>query len=162
MADQLDNRPVFTIVMGCNGAGKSAWMRANRDRLPERHYDKDSIADGVGGWDTTSARERTDTIVNEAVDEAMAGRHSFGIESTYSGQPGRAMVEPAPVVVVPDRTRSWRALPPRSVPAGQMPQTTIRRPSRAASRRYSFSSQDLSRLGSKTIRWPAGDPQRSM
>ena len=95
MADQLDNRPVFTIVMGCNGAGKSAWKRANRDRLPERYYDKDAIADGVGGWDTTSARERTDTIVSEAVEEAMAGRHNFGIESTYSGQPGRVMVERA-------------------------------------------------------------------
>lgn len=39
MADQLDNRPVFTIVMGCNGAGKSAWKRANRGRLPERYCD---------------------------------------------------------------------------------------------------------------------------
>ena len=95
MADQLDNRPVFTIVMGCNGAGKSAWKRANRDRLPERYYDKDSIADGVGGWDTGRAREHTDAIVNQAVDEALAGRHNFGIESTYSGQPGRALVERA-------------------------------------------------------------------
>ena len=40
VADQLDNRPVFTIVMGCNGAGKSAWKRANQDRLPERYFDK--------------------------------------------------------------------------------------------------------------------------
>lgn len=95
MADQLDNRPVFTIVMGCNGAGKSVWKRANRDRLPERYYDKDSIADGVGGWDTGRAREHTDTIVNQAVAEALAGRHNFGIESTYSGQPGRALVERA-------------------------------------------------------------------
>lgn len=95
MADQLDNRPVFTIVMGCNGAGKSAWKRANRDRLPERYFDKDSIADGVGGWETGRAREHTDVIVNQAIDEAIAGRHNFGIESTYSGQPGRALFERA-------------------------------------------------------------------
>ena len=48
MADQLDNRPVFTIVMGCNGAGKSAWKRENYDRLPNPYLDQDSIAGGVG------------------------------------------------------------------------------------------------------------------
>ena len=92
MADQLDNRPVFTIVMGCNGAEKSAWKRANQDRLPERYFDKDSVADGVGGWDTASARERTDEIINAELDRALAGQHNFGIESTYSGQPGRTLV----------------------------------------------------------------------
>ena len=95
MADQLDNRPVFTIVMGCNGSGKSAWKRANQDRLPDRYFDKDSVADGVGGWDTESARERTDAYVNDEIDKAMAERRDFGIESTYSGRPGRALVERA-------------------------------------------------------------------
>ena len=46
MADQLDSRPVFTIVMARNGAGKSAWKRANYDLLPDRFYDQDSIARG--------------------------------------------------------------------------------------------------------------------
>ena len=95
MADQLDNRPVFTIVMGCNGAGKSAWKRANQDRLPERYFDKDSIADGIGGWDTADARERTDAYVNAEIDKALDERRNFGIESTYSGRPGRALVERA-------------------------------------------------------------------
>ena len=93
MADQLDNRPVFTIVMGCNGAGKSAWKRANQDRLPERYFDKDSIADGIGGWETADARERTDAYVNAEIDKALNERRNFGIESTYSGRPGRALVE---------------------------------------------------------------------
>ncbi len=44
MADQLDNRPVFTVVMGCNGVEKSAWKRGNYDLLPDRYYDQDSIA----------------------------------------------------------------------------------------------------------------------
>ena len=95
MADQLDNRPVFTIVMGCNGAGKSAWRRANQDRLPERYFDKDSIADGIGGWDTADARERTDAYVSAEIDKALEERRNFGIESTYSGRPGRALVERA-------------------------------------------------------------------
>ena len=95
MADQLDNRPVFTIVMGCNGSGKSAWKRANQDRLPERYFDKDSIADGIGGWDTADARERTDAYVNAEIDKALEERRNFGIESTYSGRPGRALVERA-------------------------------------------------------------------
>ena len=95
MADQLDNRPVFTIVMGCNGSGKSAWKRANQDRLPERYFDKDSVADGIGGWDTESARERTDAYVNAEIDKALVERRDFGIESTYSGRPGRTLVERA-------------------------------------------------------------------
>ena len=95
MADQLDNRPVFTIVMGCNGAGKSAWKRANQDRLPERYFDKDSIADGIGGWDTADARERTDAYVNAEIDKALDERRNFGVESTYSGRPGRTLVERA-------------------------------------------------------------------
>ena len=92
MADQLDNRPVFTIVMGCNGAGKSAWKRANQDRLPERYFDKDSVAGGIGGWDTPDARRRTDEYVNGEIDKALAEGLNFGIESTYSGRPGAALV----------------------------------------------------------------------
>ena len=52
MADQLDSRPVFIIVMGCNGTGKSAWKRGNYDRLPDRFLDQDSIAGGIGDWNS--------------------------------------------------------------------------------------------------------------
>lgn len=93
MADQLDDRPVFTIVMGCNGAGKSAWKRGNYDLLPERYFDQDSIAGGIGDWNSESARTRTRAIVDAEVAEAMAGRFDFGVESTYSGRPGREMVD---------------------------------------------------------------------
>lgn len=92
MADQLDNRPVFTIVMGCNGAGKSAWKRANQDRLPERYFDKDSVASGIGGWDTPDARRRTDEYVNAEIDKSLTEGLNFGIESTYSGRPGPELV----------------------------------------------------------------------
>ena len=95
MADQLDNRPVFTIVMRCNGGGKSAWKRENYDRLPEHYCDQDSIAGGIGDWNSESARARTREYVDSQIDQAMAARRDIGIESTYSGQPGRAMVERA-------------------------------------------------------------------
>ena len=92
MADQPDSRPVFTIVMGCDGSGKSAWKRANYDRLPDRYFDQDSIAGGIGDWDSEDARQRTRRYVDEEVGAAIEARVSFGIESTYSGRPGREMV----------------------------------------------------------------------
>ena len=95
MGDQLDNRPVFTIVMGCNGSGKSVWKRDNYDLLPDRYFDLDSIAGGVGDWNSEEARERTATIVEVEIQDAIAAQVSYGIESTYSGRPGRARVEEA-------------------------------------------------------------------
>ena len=56
MADQLDNRPVFTVVLGCAGAGKTAWEPENWDRLPDWYFDHDSFAGGVGDWDTAAAK----------------------------------------------------------------------------------------------------------
>ena len=95
MADQLDNRPVFTIVMGCNGAGKSAWKRGNYDRLPSRYFDQDSIAGGIGDWNSEEARERTRTYVEAETEAAMRECLDFGIESTCSGAPGPAMLRKA-------------------------------------------------------------------
>lgn len=93
MADQLDSRPVFVIVMGCNGSGKSAWKRANYDRLPDRYFDQDSIAGGIGDWNSEEARDRTKGIFEAEVAEAIRHGLSFGIESTFSGRPGPEMVE---------------------------------------------------------------------
>jgi len=95
MADQLDSRPVFMIVMGCNGCGKSAWKRSHYDLLPDRYFDQDSIAGGIGDWDSEDARRRTGEIVEAQIAKAIRDRLSFGIESTYSGRPGRARVEQA-------------------------------------------------------------------
>ena len=95
MADQLDDRPVFTIVMGCNGVGKSAWKRANYDLLPSRYFDLDSVAGGIGDWNSEDARRRTATITELEIQNAIAERVSYGIESTYSGRPGRERVEQA-------------------------------------------------------------------
>ena len=93
MSDQLDNRPVFTIVMGCNGAGKSAWKRENYDRLPGLYIDQDSIAGGVGDWNSEVARERTREIADAQINRAIEQQIDFGMESTYSGLPGPTMVD---------------------------------------------------------------------
>ena len=93
MSELLDPRPVFTIVMGCNGVGKSAWKRKNYDLLPARYYDQDSIAGGLGDWNSEEARDRTRVIVDAQIDESIRERLNFGMESTYSGLPGPDMVE---------------------------------------------------------------------
>ena len=95
MAEIIDARPRIVIVMGCNGAGKSAWKRANYGRLPERYFDQDSIAGGIGDWDDEGARARTRQYVDGQIEEIFAARLDFGFESTFSGRPGPALLERA-------------------------------------------------------------------
>ena len=92
MAEIMDRRAVFTIVMGCDGAGKSAWKRANYDRLPRQYFDQDSIAGGVGDWNDEEARQRARRIVQAEIESCFAQGESFGTESTFSGQPGPALM----------------------------------------------------------------------
>ena len=92
MAEIMDRRPVCTLVMGCNGAGKSAWKRANYDRLPRRYFDQDSIAGGIGDWNDEEARQHTRRIVDVEIESCFSQRENFGIESTFSGRPGPAMM----------------------------------------------------------------------
>lgn len=92
MAEIMDRRPTFTIVMGCNGSGKSAWKRAHYDRLPRKYFDQDSIAGGIGDWNDEDARRRTRDYVESQIAKCFADRESFGMESTFSGRPEPAMV----------------------------------------------------------------------
>ena len=92
MAEIMDRRPVFILVIGCDGAGKSAWKRANYDRLPRRYFDEASIAGGIGDWNDEEARQRTRRIVDAEIESCFTQRESFGIESTFSGRPGPAMM----------------------------------------------------------------------
>ena len=95
MSDQLDNRPVFTILMGCNGAGKSAWKRLNYDRLPERFIEQDAVAGGFGDWNNEENRKRTRVKVDAEIEECFTQRLDWGIESTFSGLPGPQMMDRA-------------------------------------------------------------------
>ena len=55
-------RPVLTVVIGANGAGKTTWARAMRGSLPKQYHNADSIADGLGDPDSAAlqlpARDR--------------------------------------------------------------------------------------------------------
>ena len=93
MAELLSNKPVFTIVMGCNGSGKSAWKRAHYDELPQRYIDQDSIAGGFGDWNDQINREHTQELVDQEIDELIENKEDFGMESTFSGRPGTAMMD---------------------------------------------------------------------
>lgn len=95
MADILDNKPVFTIVMGCNGCGKTTWKRANRDALADVHIDLDSIADGLGNWDNEASRIEALRIGEERIARAIAEHAAYGVESDYSGERGVNQVSEA-------------------------------------------------------------------
>lgn len=92
MAELIDPRPKVVIVMGCDGSGKTAWKRANYDRLPAKYFDQDSIAGGIGDWNDAGARQRTREYVDAEMAKCFAGRESFGTEGTCSGQPGPPLV----------------------------------------------------------------------
>lgn len=92
MAELIDPRPRLMLVMGCNGSGKTAWKRANYDRLPEKYFDQDSIAGGIGDWNDPGARARTREYVDAETAKCFSVRESFGSESTFSGRPGPLLV----------------------------------------------------------------------
>ena len=83
----------FTVVMGCNGAGKTTWKRANYDRLPARHYDLDAVAGGIGDWNNRETQRRALKIAQAEIDRAIAAGQNFGTETTYAGRRGPAMVQ---------------------------------------------------------------------
>ena len=93
MSELIDPRPVFTRVMGCDGAGKSAWRRTSYDQLPDRYYDLDAVAGGMGDCDSAATRERAAEFVDAQVDESIRKRLDFGMESAYCGRVGRDMVK---------------------------------------------------------------------
>ena len=86
---------MFTVLLGCAGAGKTAWKRNNWDRLPGRYFDHDSFAGGVGDWDTEAAKAMARRYIDEEIAKAIEARLAFGGESTCPSGPGRELVERA-------------------------------------------------------------------
>lgn len=79
--------PELTIVIGANGAGKTTWCNHNRhERLPAAFYNADSIANGLGGWNSPARQEEAREIVDVKIREHLKNNTDFGFESTYSGR----------------------------------------------------------------------------
>ena len=77
--------PKLTIVIGANGAGKTTWCREERSRLPKHFYNADSIAEGLGDWNSPTQQRQSRRLVDKAVERHLAENEDFGFESTYSG-----------------------------------------------------------------------------
>lgn len=87
--------PTLMLVIGGNGAGKSTWCSANRERLPDHFYDADSIARGLGGWNDVDRQRDARRLVDVSVQGHLEKNESFGFESTYSGRSRPSIVETA-------------------------------------------------------------------
>ena len=87
--------PRFTLVFGANGAGKTTWCRRHRHFLPERALNADSIAEGLGSYDSRANQIRAGKIVNQEIARCLKDRESFALETTYSGRARPALVERA-------------------------------------------------------------------
>ena len=81
--------------MGCSGCGKTTWKRANRDALAEVHIDLDSIAEGLGNWDSEISRIDALRIGEERIRKSIAEHTAYGVENTYSGERGVNQVSDA-------------------------------------------------------------------
>ena len=78
--------PKLTIVVGANGAGKSTWSERHRKELPTDFYNADSIARGLGDWNSARKQREARELVDRAIEEQLATRGDFGFESTYSSR----------------------------------------------------------------------------
>lgn len=79
--------PKLTIVIGANGAGKSTWCDKHRSRrLPADFYNADSIAKGLGDWNSPAKQGAAREMVDAAIEQHLQKRSDFGFESTYSGR----------------------------------------------------------------------------
>ena len=87
--------PKLTIVIGANGAGKSTWCEWYREELPTNFYNADSIARGLGDWNSARKQREARELVDHAIEDQLAVRGDFGFESTYSGRSRPSIVRRA-------------------------------------------------------------------
>ena len=87
--------PTLAIVAGAAGAGKQAWTRGHRTRLPDAFYDADWLAEGLGGWDDDDHRAAANTMITERINKHLKKRESFGLKTTLEGPGTAAIIERA-------------------------------------------------------------------
>lgn len=78
--------PKLKIVIGANGAGKSTWCKAHQSELPLHFYNADSIANGLGDWNSAKLQQKARRFVDQEIGDRLKNNEDFGFESTYSGK----------------------------------------------------------------------------
>ena len=81
MGDTRDGGPKLTLLIGCEGSGRTGWRRANQDLLPELFLDADGLADALGGWESREARERGAELLRRELYNAFADRRDIGLKA---------------------------------------------------------------------------------
>ena len=87
--------PELTIVIGCNGAGKSTWCENHADALPADFYNPDRVAKGMGDWNSRSKQRAAGKVVRRLIHGHLQRKESFGFEATYAGRSTPRIVERA-------------------------------------------------------------------
>ena len=89
------SKPVLTLLMGADGAGKTSWRDRGKVPLPSWFFDPERVAAGVGDWNTVEAQRRGEELIDHQVDVAIARGDDFGIETTYADERSQELVERA-------------------------------------------------------------------
>ena len=87
--------PELTIVIGCNGAGKSTWCENHADALPADFYNPDRVAKGMGNRNSRSKQRAAGKVVRRLIHGHLQRKESFGFEATYAGRSTPRIVERA-------------------------------------------------------------------
>ena len=89
------NVPWMLAVIGANGAGKSTWCKHFSSVLPDPFFDADHIAQELGSYDNPGDQRRAREIVDCGIEDCLAARRPFGLETTYSGSSRPRLIEKA-------------------------------------------------------------------
>jgi predicted ABC-type ATPase len=92
--------PKLVVIGGPNGAGKTTFAReylAHEAAAP-RFLNTDEIARGLSPLDPSLSQTRAGRLIVEETRRLIAGRASFGLESTLSGRAQARWIEEAKAV----------------------------------------------------------------
>jgi predicted ABC-type ATPase len=80
-----DNHPILTVIGGINGSGKSTFATALLKATGIRFLNADLIAGGLDPFQTERAQIKAGRLLLTAIEDTLALRESFALESTLSG-----------------------------------------------------------------------------
>ena len=84
------SRVLRSIDISCGRGGEEP-----QERLPHSSTAIFPSRRSFAAWNTDHARRRADALIADEIDKAITKRDDFGIETTYTDEPSRALVERA-------------------------------------------------------------------